>query len=725
MAGGIGLGGGGFAALRSGMLEEQKRVEETRLRRMKSLQELADQAAANGQQLSFDSLFELAGANGINLFGDAPTSQMVETLRLAQNAKAQEVERKRAYDEALRQDDLINRVRAKAADLYRSGVTDPMKLHDEVVGVFGPAASEVTKKIVPAIGQEVETKDFAEGIKLGSAFQTVEEAEHFITSGGINGRQADGIRRAASANQQRLFSDLMNRADAAGREMDPNDAMAFESAVRGYLTPEERKLPGVEAYFRERMATAAKRRQSGDRIAIQAKQGEAMAGYTPQFVGLGMQLDAQAEEKGKEAARAAYTQSLGTFASAQKALAQERDAEIKARKKLTPEQEAYFSAAAQLELSPEQATELRQLAFSGDKEAFNTKLRFHMATARPAEEAALAKAQLAHFAAGGDIPYGTPASQAYEKVSTFDQAYDDKVLASRGQTYRELKQRGRADDAKKTLDETIAAAARDIIAVRNTLSSSGKVSIAPEELEALERQRIQRLAGTLAASTGEPADAIAQAIYAKRPPAFGGITRRVLESERLAGQANPLYEKFGLAGLGGGSTASVASALLPPPTGAPRPAGPAQGGDERVQIISGELAAARQRLVSAASQPEQVRAAGDVQALERELALLGVRPRATAASAAPAAMPAAQALPGRPTPVASTGLADSAQGKALDAAKAEYQAAVAALQRYGLVQRSRDPQGFAAAQREVQAARIKLAAAQEAWQLYAMRSGIR
>lgn len=238
--------------------------------------------------------------------------------------------------------------------------------------------------------------------------------------------------------------------------------------------------------------------------------------------------------------------------------------------------------------------------------------------------------------------------------------------------------------------------------------------------------------------------------------------RRVKHEERMLANSNRMVElaaKRGAAGDGGGA------ALTPDATfdlktatteaqnriKAMRDERAAQGkpmtAQEEAIELQNTIAAYREvhtnRFIRNSINSALTKAAGDPQAYaaEYQAALsLGATPASLAAlghkapggsAAAPAAQKPAQAAPQTamqraqaPAMAASpapAGQQDLPEGIALDAARQRLEAASAALQRYGLVQRQKDPQGFQAAQAAYAAAQTEAATAKQAWEQAATR----
>lgn len=302
------------------------------------------------------------------------------------------------------------------------------------------------------------------------------------------------------------------------------------------------------------------------------------------------------------------------------------------------------------------------------------------------------------------------------------------------------------DSAAKRRDDD-RATARDA----QTASYQGRMAAVAEqnaETNAAYRSDMADAATTRANATA------AKGAYERMPEAekiaFQSINRQVetIQTEIIKAKAGGMADPAAIADLQAQSASlqlrarTMLAKYQPEGGGAPRPdplglnAPPAAAGGagstkvdpkeqaardkDRVAIITAELETARQAVANAADPAVRSRAVGDVTALERELAgLKRVQPQAQAAArmaSAPeqAAAPAAPPAAAPPPPAAPTPL--DAAGLKVDAARQRLVAAQARLQQFGSRQRMADPQGFAAAQSELQAAQQVAQQAQAEYQ---------
>lgn len=126
-------------------------------------------------------------------------------------------------------------------------------------------------------------------------------------------------------------------------------------------------------------------------------------------------------------------------------------------------------------------------------------------------------------------------------------------------------------------------------------------------------------------------------------------------------------------------------------------------------------------------------AMGDPKTMTAQLEGLGFKAPGRAAAAPAQAVPSPQQAVARPpasAPAATAGAqaagngGDPAEGQALDAARVARSNAQAALQRYGSIQRSKDPQGYQAARAAYEQALADEKAAEQAWASVAPRASM-
>ncbi len=124
---------------------------------------------------------------------------------------------------------------------------------------------------------------------------------------------------------------------------------------------------------------------------------------------------------------------------------------------------------------------------------------------------------------------------------------------------------------------------------------------------------------------------------------------------------------------------------------------------------------------------------GEPKAMQAQLEAMGFKAPGQPSSAAPApAAPTQQQVAARPpasvtstaAPPAASNSSDPLEGQALDAARVTRSNAQAALQRYGSIQRSKDPQGYQAARAAYEQAVADEKAAEQAWASVAPRASM-
>lgn len=516
-----------FGSMQAGFDGEEKRREESRLQKRKALQELADQAASQGKQLDPETWFQMAqdtiGAGA--LYGDAPSSAILEGVRANANAKAQQVAQKQKYDAALQQDDLDNRLRTKIGEMARSDSTET-DIYEHVRDTYGDELAKRYKPRISAYMTQASVADEDTGMRLGGALQSSEEAENYIKQRpGLSRSVQQGIRNQARMNEDRNDAAVSQVAN----KLASNGGFADDAATRDWvlseLPPALRWSPNANEFVNRAMTAArggsgvVQRQQ--DNAVTQAFRG-AYAQSAPQaaatFTNFAVQERQQLEKNIAEA-----TRKVQEFAAdkVNRAIAPFGDiSKIKDKGK----QAIYADATdflRQYDLPEEMRNEIVSAAASGDTNKLAALKQSALKVGVPMSEIFDATKKVEMFKAGqlsGSVP------QMFGQVAFVSQAADDRIMAARGQNILQLFQRDPRDSAglrQAQVKDAVDAVVRDMNDTRSTLLTSGVFSANAADIAQMEREAVRRKLQPLAAASRIPAeqlDQLVSAVLQRLPP---------------------------------------------------------------------------------------------------------------------------------------------------------------------------------------------------------------
>jgi hypothetical protein len=616
------------------MIGEENRVQESRAQKRKAMQEIADRASAEGRELSIDEWYRIAeeqiGTSGI-LFGDAPTSSVMESMRQSSNAKAEETTRQRTYDKSIKDDELTNRMRGKAEELYRSDPTaDIDKVREVLEKQYPGNSTKMTSAIWGGIGQGVDQKDFLNGITEGKAsFRTDEQAKDYINSAGIKGRRADGIMSATRSNFQDDERYIIDAASKVGGMIDPTNTVELEKAAK-FLLPSHMQTPENIMRLQKAATGFGQFRKQNDRLTEDHGERTAWGSFAPQAANNSGAFDIKEAEKIQAASTAASNGALQEHQLSVQGHMKDMAGVLDPKSKAPPAAKALagkmIELVNQFDIAPRDAVNLRNAVMSGDEEAYDRIAKYAQATSRPVRDIVSAKSQAARMAAG-DLR-GDPESM-FASVASIDSTGTARMLNARGLELAKLQKRGDQANARMEYLDSVNKMAEAMVKTREVLQSSGKFSGDESTIAPLDRKFIEGMAQHLSQSSGIPMEKIVADVWAKRTPAQTIYAK--------PGDGN-IYRAAVSPGL-------ASNDATPPMTGSPYPSGVGAGYPQPAPMQPASQAGIpglEQLMASLPPGPERNR----IMQMATELSNAG------SSRAAPAAMPGAPQGQAQPYPTA-------------------------------------------------------------------------
>lgn len=513
-----------FGSQQAGFDGEVKRRDESRLQKRKALQELADQAASQGKQLDTEAWFQMAqdtiGADA--LYGDAPSSAILEGIRSNSNLKAQQVAQQRKFEEAQRGFQTEDQLRSRVGEMARSGSSET-DIYENVRDLYG---DDFAKKFKPRLGtfmSQATIADERDGMQLGSVYQSTEEAEQRIQQQpGMSEPMQRGIRNAAKLNEQRNDASIAQ----VGNTLAANGGFADDASTRQWvlrqLPPAMQGSPRAQEYVQRVMDSAkggsgiVSRQQSNS---IDQSYKGAFAQNAPGIAGnyatFAVNEQAALEKRVSEAQRNVQQYAADKV---NKAIAPFGDiSKIKDKEKqgLAADATEFLRT---YDLPEDMQTAIVSAAARGDANALAVAKQAAVKVGVPMAEMLDATKKTELFKAGRIS--GSP-EQMFNQVAFVSQPADDRLMAARGQALLQLYTRDPRDSAglmRREADNVVQMVVNATLGTRETLLQSGVFGADAQHISQMEKAAIMRQLKPLADASKIPPEALLANVMAKLPP---------------------------------------------------------------------------------------------------------------------------------------------------------------------------------------------------------------
>lgn len=660
------LGFGSGAATWNGYNEQKKKEEEGRAAKRKAMQELVDKASLQGRNLTLEDMLGMAessGAMGDMMLGNSFSGSMLSQIQSTSNAQAADVAAKREFEETTRNYETMDRVKKVAAEQWRTH-RDPVKVMQAMEGLFPKDVLGKASGVISSIGQEVDQADFIAGSGLVDRFSTQQEAEQYITSLGLTGKRAEGLRQGWKAKQLQLESkvdEIAMRYGANIDESDPNKGRRITQLVES-LPPE---LQHLKDRYRKGLESGSSLGVSARNIELGQTWGKAAANAAPgmaeKAAGFGVAEAALRQQRSQDFLKEEEQRIGASAAGIAAELAAFSKKDFKGERP-SPEGmralQQLAGAASAYSLEPATVNQLRNLAFAGKAEDFARELK-RVTEVAPSAARLRERAVIVSQLRAGDFQVDTP-QQVKEVFERGGNALLSLRAAELMALQRDMKgyldpARPNPAEAKKAEGRIAEVMAERIRGLRTSLLESGRLSMPPEEIKGREYALLQQWGAEFSGVVSDPGALIQRVIAAAgepvglvaRPGASGVFSGLVAGSPFMTAPGNGASKwgaappspaapqgaayTTGPAAAPGGDGGGAPTRMPSPPPGFSLTSTP--GETDKRAVLRGE----HQRLLALApmvSGPDEAnRLMLDLKALEAEGAKIGLSLPASAASA--------------------------------------------------------------------------------------------
>jgi hypothetical protein len=550
-----------FAWQQKGFDDEMTRQRDLRSKTRRELQELADLAAMNGQEMDLDTwnkmVTEQVGSDAF-LYGGRPSGTLLETMRQSTNKKAQEVQRRQQFEQFKAETE-----KDRLAESYilevASGKPDisDSEIQQNLTERFGPEFAARLAPRVPSIRQKRDMADYAEGLRVGQTMTTQEEVDELLKGGTMSKRMAEGIKIGAQRkmdelerNNYQTYQSIISKLPPTGYEDEGAARAAIETMIPEYMQrdPKEKALHVDRAL--KFWKASKKIEQTGRDVAVGRTEQDITQRTTPEVemrIAAVRQQEAETNRRIAQAANESHDKAMRTHL-------EEVDGLFKGMKLKPAQQEQAMQIKAFLsQYEPDNKAELIAAVMGGDegqiRQAFNA--------ARNRADPISYKIGLARNNAlitSGQMFTGNPVAD-YQNATSFGAREFDAEAAKAGADFARLKSMGGNDLRLRTehLDPLIDGVAAGVKQMRSMLAQSGKFAASAEQLAKMEEQLIRQRLAPMVKAAGLPPAALEAFVDAavQKAGSPNSVTSSPAGSEMLQTQLDQRRARVGLPPVGG------------------------------------------------------------------------------------------------------------------------------------------------------------------------------
>ena len=631
-----GFGYGGAGSFMDGWNKEEERVSNSRADKRRKLQEMMDLAAQQGRPItSLDEMLSMSSEVGADM-----THSMLEQMRETHNSKAKEAEAKRRYEAATRDDEMSERIKKKALDMYASGKT-PLAISEGLRQVYPENAVKIVMEQWDGVASSYEAQEYAKGIQHASTIDTEDEAKEHAKRMGLTEKATEGLMSAVRNKFKNSELKAMEWAASQGARLDRNDPAGFKAGVAEIVS----NLPAALQPHAKTVESFLKSGGMQGQVAVQRRENEIFTQATANALGGAAQTTAidtarepaqrrEAADKAEWATREEATKGRSMAAAQFAAMAgpkSKEPEEVKARLSLLA------GAVSSIDMPQETINSLASLAMKRGSEGEKA-FREELARAGRLGVSADMADRLSGVRARvrlGDL--GT--ERLNEAVTGASIAYwQAGPAAALGAEAAAHKRNGLDRQFEQSVSAVVDLAASRLQQMRQDIAAGGVISASQAEADGVELAALTKWLESYAASAGLNPASLAARAYAKAGPAREYRKAPTpFDRGMVAIQGNSPLRQYMNGGGGAGFAAPAA-----PPQAQPAPA-PTSG--EYAALLQRELDGATAALRSGASSYQGGNIAQAIDGIRREAASRGIRLNESAAQPAPPAARPQQAQP--------------------------------------------------------------------------------
>lgn len=516
--------------------KERERREKSRAANRKALQELADQAAAQGRQLSIEEWAQMVqstvGSEGM-LYGYAPTAQAIEQIRQTQNMAAEQKKREQQFAEFERKRKEDTSIDQQIEELVRSGKGNE-EIVAEIAQNYGDPA--IAQRVLPRLNgarSRVNQKDVVTGTQIGGTLMSEDEVDNYLKE---NSYASETHKAAVKQASQRARETELRRIayDVSPYFQTPEQEALIRQKVRENLPEALRQSANADKYVEQVMTIVKGRRAEAQGLDTR---NVAVAGATAQQQAIPQDVRVTAELEAKERAEteAAKREAIALFEKQRNA---DKEGVTKLFDKIvtdknTPSKVKEAAATARdamLTYSFPNEQEIMQFVMEGDVDGVKKAIARGQRLGAVSRESLIEVHQNRALIQRG-IGFSENMDENYSRRFGIYDRTQLPALREMGMVLSKLKEQGpgKAADLQAAAQAIAAQIADNVKQTRTDLDASGRFSASPEQLAQMEAAAVRRTLATLRAGGAptEVVNAIEEAVIAQigQAPGIKGTPR--------------------------------------------------------------------------------------------------------------------------------------------------------------------------------------------------------
>lgn len=211
-----------FAWQLEGFDRESDKRRTTRAENRRLMQEMAEQAAAAGKELSLtewqNMIRETLGSDGF-LYGYQPSRSALEAMRVASNNKAREVQERQAREALLFKVDTDKKMRDLVTDMVADGMSNEDIIAD-IAKNYDAAMAKRVANILPKARSDYEIGGFRQGKELGTGMYSLDDAERMARERNLPQAVREGLMAQVRENVRAIRNQATNKAGELASRLD-------------------------------------------------------------------------------------------------------------------------------------------------------------------------------------------------------------------------------------------------------------------------------------------------------------------------------------------------------------------------------------------------------------------------------------------------------------------------------------------------------------------------